>query len=68
VPFDAAWLSNDYIIFNIDALNLEILGKAEETVKCPFTGASFKASARGQISPICNLCEIGKECLGLTLC
>jgi hypothetical protein len=67
IDFDPSWLNNNHACFTIDASSFKILKKDDETTKCPLTNAVFLKTEIGKICPICNLCEIGAECLGLTL-
>ena len=51
----------------IDVKNFQIIGRSDETVKCPLTNARYLKSNEGQLCSVCNLSEIGYECLGLNI-
>jgi hypothetical protein len=40
-------LNDNYIIFNVDVKNYKVIGKADETVKCPFNGSVYLKREKG---------------------
>ena len=51
----------------IDPMNFQIIGRSDEIVKCPLTGANYLSKSQGEVCPVCSLCEIGHEGLGLSI-
>jgi hypothetical protein len=47
IKFDPFWLNDNYIIFNIDSKNFQVIGKSDETVKCPFDSSVYLKKEKG---------------------
>ncbi|KNC73672.1 hypothetical protein SARC_13769 [Sphaeroforma arctica JP610] len=39
--------------------------KGTASVKCPYCASTFQPEFKGELCPVCNLSQIGKDCMGL---
>ncbi|OHT05607.1 Coatomer subunit alpha-3 [Tritrichomonas foetus] len=53
--------------FVVCAMSMKPIYRGRPVLQCPFCGASYAATYKGQVCSICEMCEIGAQCSGLKL-
>ncbi|EMC95760.1 hypothetical protein BAUCODRAFT_34527 [Baudoinia panamericana UAMH 10762] len=67
-PTDAIEIEFDsFTEFDICGASYTPIYAGDASVSCPLTGIKFKPKYKGTVSPICEVCEIGKASSGLRL-
>lgn len=57
---------NENATFSIDAQEFLPIYSGDQSVKCSYTGSTYKGSAmKGKVDVTCGFCKVGVECIGL---